>query len=583
MAQDQAVDQALSHLGNVAASILEFRKRSDILMKHPGFDDTMLQAAETLSPDASAALGLTMTFARQFESFSNRTWVQSINPDLEQITAYIQQQRQTIREQQEAIKEQQETISALQQKVQDIDPATIARQCREEVVKSLMANNAPLGRGGYLDRIAGATVGPQSSLGKISTATVGPQSSLEKIQTTLESVNTSISGISTATVGPQSSLAKIETAVGSKTLLALSNSLDDILNAVTTQDAGGNTTTVMHHVGNVVGAVYKRDVHGNVTNVGDLLTEVHSATVGQDSTLSKVHDGLDSSTFFSAMNNSLNEIVQSISYRDEIRMINDTTQKTLQTVTDLSNASSTGDDLRHKSPRAHESGRLLRSVSNALRTPSSAVAGPSSATSSSLLPRPSSRPLLGPSASPSSAPSTPTTSGTAIALRQRRPEDERRLREILRNVPNVITWVRPPLDVIFQLDIRVGDGQSNIAAYPPLPSGLQIPTIMRLAAELSAKFSPMTDTKWKEATAGVAKSSCLYTKIWQKTGADGFYTACDNCQEKNRMCLRKAKTKENVLVTFIAPLPTPVDMDPLPTDGTEELRYWVPRPTQSMS
>ncbi|KAG9584186.1 hypothetical protein KCU77_g3290, partial [Aureobasidium melanogenum] len=104
--QEKAVDQALSRLGNVTASIVRFQNRSDILIKHPGLDDAMLQAAATFSPDASAALALTTTFALQFETFSNRKWVHSINPDLEQITAYIQEQRATIRK-------QQETISAL--------------------------------------------------------------------------------------------------------------------------------------------------------------------------------------------------------------------------------------------------------------------------------------------------------------------------------------------------------------------------------------------------------------------------------------------------------------------------------------
>lgn len=231
-------------------------------MKHPGLNDSMLQAAETLSPDASAALGLTMTFARQFESFSNRTWVQSINPDIEQITAYIQQRRQTIRE-------QQGTISALQQKVQDIDAAAIAQQCREEVVKSLTADNAPLGKGGFLERFASATVGSESSLGQT-------QAALESVN--LGALSNSISDIRTATVGPQSSLGKIETALGSSSLLALSATLDKISEAVTTRDATGNTTTVIQHMGDVAGAVVKRKADGSVSNVVDILSEVHSAT-----------------------------------------------------------------------------------------------------------------------------------------------------------------------------------------------------------------------------------------------------------------------------------------------------------------
>ncbi|KAH0168243.1 hypothetical protein KCU67_g3559, partial [Aureobasidium melanogenum] len=587
MAQDQekAVDQALSRLGKVAASIINVQKQSDILMKDSGLDDVMVQGGAALSPDASAALDLTLKVARNFERFSKQAWVESVNPDLEQITAYIQEQRATIRE-------QQDTISALQQQAQAIDPAAIAQQCREEVMKSLTADNAPFGQGGLLDRISSATVGPHSSLGKtqaalesVHTATVGLQSSLAQAQGHLarmaapDFISKPLQDLKASVDQQTIGISSIQNAIGSKTLSALSESLDDVLNAITTTDAGGNTTTVMHRMGDVVSAVFKRDTNGMVTNVGDLLTEVHSATVGedrslaavhqatvgQDSTLSKVQTGLESSTFFSAMNKSLDEILRSV------------------------NATPSRDELPHKSPRAHEPGSLLsrvtRSASGIPRTPSASVAGPSSTTSSSLLPRPSSRPLLGPSASPSSAPaSTPSTSGTVIALKQRTDEDATRLKDLLQNVPNVNTLVKKPLDVILQLDIRVGDGSSNIVAYPPLPSGLQIPTIMRLGTELSAKFGTMTDTKWtKDVMPGVNKSSCLYTKIFVKSGADGLYTACNNCQNNNRMCLRKAKTKENVLVTFIAPLPTPVDIDPLPTDGTEELRYWVPRLTESMT
>ncbi|KAG9672820.1 hypothetical protein KCU99_g4636, partial [Aureobasidium melanogenum] len=357
MAQDQekAVDQALSRLGNVAASIVRFQNQSDILIKHPGLDDAMLQAAATFSSDASAALGLTTTFALQFETFSNREWVQSINPDLEQIATYIQEQRATIRE-------QQEIISALQQQARATDPAAIAQQCREEVIKSLTAENAPFGQGGLLDRISSATVGPQSSLGKsqaalesVHTATVGPQSSLAQAQGHLakmaapDFISKPLQDLKASVDQQNTGISSIQNAIGSETLSALSKALDDVLNAITTTDAGGNTTTVMHRMGDVVSAVFKRDTNGMVTNVGDLLTEVHSATVGedrslaavhqatvgQDSTLSKVQTGLESSTFFSATNKSLEEILQSV------------------------NATPSGDELRHKSPRALESRSLI--------------------------------------------------------------------------------------------------------------------------------------------------------------------------------------------------------------------------------
>ncbi|KAH0376688.1 hypothetical protein KCU92_g9675, partial [Aureobasidium melanogenum] len=256
-----------------------------------------------------------------------------------------------------------------------------------------------------------------------------------------------------------------------------------------------------------------------------------------------------------------------------IRTIGDTVGKIHNLVTDMSNATPSGDQLRHKSPKALDTGRALLS-----RITTRTVSGSTSSASTPPVP-------AAITAGPSSALQTSASTHTVVApLKKRSDEDATRLRDLLQNVPNVNTLVRKPLDVVFQLDIRVGDGSSNVTAYPPLPGGLKIPTIMRLATELSAKFGTMTDTKWtKDVIPGVIKSSCLYTKIFVKSGADGLYTACDNCQNNNRMCLRKAKTKENVLVTFIAPLPTPANIDPVPTDDTEELRYWVPRLTESMT
>ncbi|KAG9584189.1 hypothetical protein KCU77_g3289, partial [Aureobasidium melanogenum] len=124
-------------------------------------------------------------------------------------------------------------------------------------MKSLTADNAPFGKGGYLHQISSATVGPQSSLGKTQAAlksanldalntsisdirfdTVGPQSSfaqaqghlakmaaldfiskpLQDLKTSVDKQNADISSIHNATVVPQSSLGKIETAVGSTTI-----------------------------------------------------------------------------------------------------------------------------------------------------------------------------------------------------------------------------------------------------------------------------------------------------------------------------------------------------------------------------
>ncbi|KAK6000936.1 hypothetical protein QM012_003019 [Aureobasidium pullulans] len=273
--QERAVDQALSRLGNVATSIANIQKQTDLLINDPGLKKIMLEAA-TISPD----VGLATTVAQKLDRFSKTEMIQSVNPDVQYITTYIQQQRDIIRQ-------QQETISALQEKAHNVDPAAIAQQCCEEVIKSLTANNAPFGKGGILDQIGSATseihhatVGPQSSLSKAQTdlakmtAPVFIHNPLQDIKTSVNQQQNNISSIRDATVGSNRT--------GVDHARRPSNSLDEILDAVTTKDTDGNTTTMGQQMGDVIGAVVKRSPDGSVTNICDLLSDVHSEIVGKD-------------------------------------------------------------------------------------------------------------------------------------------------------------------------------------------------------------------------------------------------------------------------------------------------------------
>jgi hypothetical protein len=91
------------------------------------------------------------------------------------------------------------------------------------------------------------------------------------------SINTDISSIHIATVGPQSSLGKIESALRSTISSLCLWKISFII-----KDYTGNTTTVIQHTRDVIGVVINEDTDGCVANAGDLLFDVHLATVGKD-------------------------------------------------------------------------------------------------------------------------------------------------------------------------------------------------------------------------------------------------------------------------------------------------------------
>jgi len=169
------------------------------------------------------------------------------------------------------------------------------------------------------------------------------------------------------------------------------------------------------------------------------------------------------------------------------------------------------------------------------------------------------------------------TPPTGATYRAQSEKEKQNLRDIL-GVTVDRSLSKQPLDFLLELDVRVGDGTSNVEGFTPLPGGLSEGTIKRLVSELGKELCVLSGVKWPQVEAGVTKSTCLYFKLKSKGTSDGLFVACETCKTRNRFCIRKAKLGKNGFAVYLAPLSTTDRPSIINSQENIEMSYWVLEP-----